>query len=111
MDIIKVARPIYQELCSESLLKKCTHGQTLNQKRTFNEMIWHRVSKHAYVGEQAFETVVHDAAENFSIGNLATLRLIKVLVIEPGTNARIGCSDLKRIEIEMQDTTIKQLLN
>ena len=28
LDIIKVVKPIYQELCSESLLKKCTHGQT-----------------------------------------------------------------------------------
>ena len=28
VDIIKVVKPIYQELCSESLLKKCTHGQT-----------------------------------------------------------------------------------
>ena len=30
LDIIKVVKPIYQELCSESLLKKCTHGQTQN---------------------------------------------------------------------------------
>ena len=28
LDIIKVVKSICQELCSESLLKKCTHGQT-----------------------------------------------------------------------------------
>ena len=96
MDIIKVARPIYQELCSEILLKKFTYGQTLNRNKTFNEMIWHRVPKHTYVGGQVFETGVHDAAANFSIGNLATLRIIKLRGTEPGTNARLGCSTLNR---------------
>ena len=40
MGIIKVAKPIYQELCSESLLNKCTHGQIQNQNEMFNRMIW-----------------------------------------------------------------------
>ena len=50
LDIIKVIKPIYQELYSESLLKKCTHGETQNQKETFDGLVWYRVPKHAYVG-------------------------------------------------------------
>ena len=100
LDIIKVVKPIYQELCNESLLKKCTHGQTQNQNETFNGMIWHRVPKHTYVGQQTFETGVFDAVAHFNIGNLATLRIFKSLGIEPGIYTRLGCSASNKDRVE-----------
>ena len=100
LDIIKVVKPIYQELCNESLLKKCTHGQTQNQNETFNGMIWHRVPKHTYVGQQTFETGVFDAVAHFNIGNLATLKIFKSLGIEPGSYTRLGCSALNKDRVE-----------
>ena len=100
LDIIKVVKPIYQELCSERLLKKCAHGQTQNQNETFNGMIWHRVPKHTYVGRQTFETSVFDAVAHFNIGNLATMRIFKSLGIEPGSYTRLGCSALNKDRVE-----------
>ena len=78
LDDIKVVKPIYQELCSESLLKKCTHSQTQNYNETFNGMIWHCVPKHTYVGRQYFETGVFDAVAHSNIGNLATFENIQI---------------------------------
>ena len=67
LDTIKVIKPIYQELCSEGLLKKCTHSQTQNLNKTLHGMIWHRVPKHTYVGRQTFETSVFDAVAHFKL--------------------------------------------
>ena len=90
----------YQELCSDSLLKKCTHGQIQNQNETFNGMIWHHVPKHTYVGRQTFETGVFNAVAHFNIGNLATLRIFKSLGIEPGIYTRLGCSASNKDRVE-----------
>ena len=100
LDIFKDVKRIYQELCNESLLKKCTHGQTQNQNETFNGMIWHCVPKHTYVGRQTFETGVLDAVAHFNIGNLATLKIFKSLGIEPGSYTRLGCSALNKDRVE-----------
>ena len=40
-------------------------------------MIWHRVPKYTYVGQQTFEAGVYDAVAHFNIGNFATLRIFK----------------------------------
>ena len=100
LDVIKVVKPIYQELCSDSLLKKCTHSQTQNQNETFNGMIWHRLPEHTHVGRQTFETGVFDALAHFNIGNLATMRIFKSLGIKRGTYTRLGCSALNKDRVE-----------
>ena len=81
LDIIKVVKPIYQGLCSQTLLKKCTHSQI--QFETFNGMIWNSVPKHTYVGQQNFETGVFDAVAHFKIGTLQLLRIFKSLGTQP----------------------------
>ena len=100
IDIIKVVKPIYQDLYCESLLQKCTHGQTQNQKETLDGMVLYRVPKHADVGQKMFETSAYDAVQHFSIGNLATLRIFKPLGIEPITYTRLGYSALNKNRVE-----------
>ena len=63
-------------------------------------MIWHRVPKHTYVGQQTFETGVFDAVAHFNIGNLAILRIFKSFGIEPGAYIRLGCSALNKDSVE-----------
>ena len=63
-------------------------------------MIWHRVPKHTYVGQQTFETGVFDAVAHFNIGNLAILRIFKSFGIEPGAYTSLGCSALNKDSVE-----------
>ena len=63
-------------------------------------MIWHCVPKHTYVGRQTFETSVFDAVAHFNVGNLATLRILKSLGIEPGSYTRLGFSALNKDRVE-----------
>ena len=89
MDIMKVIKPIYQELCSERLLKECSLGPIQNQSEMFHGMIWRRVPNHTYVGQKAFGTSEHDVVSHFNIGNIAALKLFKYLGSEPETYATL----------------------
>lgn len=79
------------------------HGQTETQNEILNRMIWYHVPKHVYVRlfeRHAFETGVYHGVVYFNIRNLATLRIFKSLLIEPGTYTRLCYSALNKNRIK-----------
>ena len=88
MDIIKHAKPIFEELQNGKLLKKCLHGKTQNQNESFNSVIWKRVPKDIYIGARTFSMGggggVNDAIAHFNDGNVATLNIYNEIGIDSG---------------------------
>ncbi|CAL1264218.1 unnamed protein product, partial [Larinioides sclopetarius] len=44
-NIINIIKPVYMELCDQSLLKECLHGMTQNANESFNGLLWNIVPK------------------------------------------------------------------
>ena len=82
--VIKVIKPIYNELSSDALLSKCLHGLTQNQNESFNGTIWERLPKTKYYSMTQLEFGVYDAVAYFNIGAKACILLYEKLKMLPG---------------------------
>ena len=97
--VVKHLKPIYQDLTSDTLLKKCLHGKTQNQNESFNGMVWERVPKTRYVALEKLEFGFYDAVANFNYGRKATLDILCELKLEPGNYTVNHCDQLNKARI------------
>ena len=97
--VAKHLKPIYQDLTSDTLLKKCLHGKTQNQNESFNGMVWERVPKTRYVTFEQLEFGFYDAVANFNYGRKATLDILCELKVEPGNYTVNHCDQLNKARI------------
>ena len=64
-EIVSLIEPIYHDLCDESLLKKCLHGQTQNANECLNKVVWDHCSKNVFVGRDTLEEAVYSSVSLF----------------------------------------------
>ena len=60
--------PIFQELSSEVLLKKCLHGRTQNNNEAINGFVWKRFPKDVFIGWYTLQIGVSSAVLSFNSG-------------------------------------------
>ena len=77
-------KPIFHELSSPELLKKCLHGKTQNQNEAFNALIWERVPKAKYVSLKQLQFGTYDAIAHFNIGRKNSSLILEKLGMIPG---------------------------
>ena len=94
--IILKLKPIFHELGSEKLLKKCLHGLTQNQNESFNSMIWDRLLKTKYASMVTLTLCAYDAVANFNIGKKASILVYEKLHMVPGKYTLNGCRKINR---------------
>ena len=75
-DIIKLVKPIFQDLPQDVLLSKFLYVKTQNQNESFNGMIWNRIPKDTFVKLDQFEIGLYDAVDHFNIDNHATTTML-----------------------------------
>ena len=92
--VVKHLKSIYQDLTSDTLLKKCLHGKTQNQNESVSGMVWERVPKTRYVALEKLEFGFYDAVANFNYGRKATLDILCELKLEPGNYTVNHCDQL-----------------
>ena len=51
--MLKVLRPIFEELIKEELLKQCLDSETQNANESFNNIVWLKCPKPVYVNRQS----------------------------------------------------------
>ena len=68
LDIVMKLKPIFSEHSDESLQKKCLHGETQNQNKSFNSIV-----------------------ANFSIGKKASVLIYEKMNLIPGKLTLQGC--------------------
>ena len=64
-----ILRPVFLELSSDELLKKCLHGQTQNSNEALNHIIWNKCPKNIYVSRTILELGVYSAILEFNEGS------------------------------------------
>ena len=60
--------PVFQDLSSEKLLRKCLHGNTQNNNEGLNAFIWKRLPKDVFVGRHVLQMGVCSAVLQFNSG-------------------------------------------
>ena len=64
-----ILRPVFLELSSDELLKKCLHGQTQNSNEALNHIVWKKCPKNIYVSRTILELGVYSAILEFNEGS------------------------------------------
>ena len=97
--VVSHVKPIFENLASDELLRKCLHGLTQNQNESFNGTVWNRVPKETYVDLRQFEIGIYDAISNFNMGNVSIVNTFKNLEMDPGYYTKQGCMDANMTRI------------
>ena len=58
--------PVFRDLSSEDLLRKCLHGNTQNNNEGLNAFIWKRLPKDIFVGRHVLQMAVCSAVLHFN---------------------------------------------
>lgn len=83
--VAQLLKPIFQNLSSDELLEKCTHGRTQNENEALNGIIWQRCPKTVYVSRNILELATASAVISFNDGACGLLPVLTELGIEPGS--------------------------
>lgn len=76
--------PIFQDLSSDDLLKKCLHGQTQNENECLNSVIWKKCPKDVFVGRNVLELGVSSAVIEFNGGSCGIIDVYQKLGLVAG---------------------------
>ena len=66
--IHELLKPIFTDLSSDELLKKCLHGKAQNANEALNNIIWTKCPKNVYVEKDVLESSVNSAVLEFNEG-------------------------------------------
>ena len=56
------------DLSSDTLLRKCLHGETQNANECLNFIVWTRCPKNTFVSKPVFQMAIHSAVLHFNDG-------------------------------------------
>ena len=92
--------PIFQELSSEVLLKKCLHGRTQNNNEAIIGFIWKRLPKDVFVGWYTLQIGVSSAVLNFNSGAHGLVDVFENLSMSAGFFTEEFCTQRDSLRIE-----------
>lgn len=98
--VLGVIRPIYEDLTSNDLLERCLGALTQNNNESLNSTIWMFAPKHLHCGKRTVDIANYLAVVIFNEGFRPILKIMDVLGIKIGPNAKqyAECRDNERIE-------------
>lgn len=86
-EVIKVLKPIYEDLSDDSILKRCLGGNTQNNNESFNNCVWNLAPKHIFTGKKILEIATLTAACIFNEGQKSVLKIMDVMGVRAGAEA------------------------
>lgn len=100
MAIKTILEPIFRDLSSDDLLKKCLHGQTQNCNEAFNGVLWNKCPKEVFVGKTILELATNSAVIHFNEGFLRLKDVFKFLKLPVNKYMIDGAKrkDAKRVQ-------------
>lgn len=101
--VIGLIEPIFNDLASTQLLRKCLHGKTQNNNECLNKLIWDRCSKEYYVEVRTVEEAVYSAISYFNDGASSIAKLLEKLGIVIGHNSLQKCKTKDTTRINASD--------
>ncbi|KYN07998.1 hypothetical protein ALC62_01024 [Cyphomyrmex costatus] len=100
-EVQSVLKPIYDDLSSDDLLKRCVGANTQNSNESYNGCVWHFAPKHLFSGKKIVEIAAWCAACKFNEGLKPFLKIMEVMGITIGKQAAefVQRSDEARVEL------------
>lgn len=95
-------KPVFMDLCSESLLKKCLHGKTQNANESLNGVIWKKCPKDFFVGKSTWVMSVDAAIINFNAGLSRVLHVLEDYGVPKCDYATVYCNNRHLTYYRMQ---------
>lgn len=83
-------KPIYDDLASEDLLRRCVDGLTQNVNEGFNAQIWRRYPKSKFAGLNTLRIAVYDAIVCWNEGYSGRKAVFEKVGLQPGKNTENG---------------------
>ena len=100
-DVTKALELIYTDLSSRELLERYKGGNTQNNNKSYNGLLWHFAPKHLHNGLKTIELAYFLAVSKLNVGFYAILKILKVMDVIIGPIA-------KEYAIERDDRRMKQ---
>ena len=94
LSVVMKVKPVFEELSTDKLLRKCLHCLTQNQNKCFNATIWERLPKTRFDSRTQLEFGVCDVVANFNIGRKASVLIFEKLNMTPGKYTLKGCQNI-----------------
>ena len=102
--MLKILRPIFEDLSKEELLKRCLHGKTQNANESFNNIVWLKCPKTVFVNRQNIELGVNSAILQFNDGTHGIVNVLEQFSIRYGIYTNIGSSKKDETSIRWSST-------
>ena len=83
--------PMFRDLSSEDLLRKCLHGNTQNNNEGLNAFIWKRLPKDIFVGRHVLQMAVCSAVLHYNSGAERMMDVLKRLDLNVGNFTKQYC--------------------
>lgn len=106
-NVIKVIKPIYEELSSKNLLQRCLGAETQNSNESLNSMIWTFAPKHIHCGTKTVQIATFLAVSIFNEGLLSILTIMSIMGFTIGQQTEVFANlrDEYRIDRSVQRIT------
>ena len=102
--MLKILRPIFEDLSKEELLKQCLHGKTQNANESFNNIVWLKCPKTVFVNRQNIELGINSAILQFNDGAHGIINVLEQFSIRYGIYIYIGSSKKDETSIRWSST-------
>ena len=116
-EVLKLIKPIYENLSSESLLTRCLGLETQNNNELLNSLIWTFAPKHIHAGSHIIEIANHNAVCIFNEASLPVLKIMDTMLIKIGPQShaftnrrdqqRINRSEIRASEASKESRTAR----
>lgn len=92
--VINIIKPVYMQLCDQTLLEKCLPGKTQNCNESFNGILWKFIPKDVFVELSTLRLGGYMAVIQFNSGFHGLLDILKQLGVIPGDFTVKGFAEL-----------------
>ncbi|GFV91706.1 uncharacterized protein TNCV_4762711 [Trichonephila clavipes] len=108
--VMDAVKPIFAELSSPKLLKKCLGGKTQNSNESFNSMVWKYCPKTSGSSKRIIDVAVNEAVVMYNDGIAGRLDIMKHLINDCiRLNAPENLSDSQEDEMDQYKDCIDKL--
>ena len=109
MDIYGFIKPVFDDLSSPDLLKKCLHGKSQNGNECLNKLIWDRCSKEYFVEKDVIEDACYSAVSHFNDGRDSVIKMFQKLNIFAGHFTEDACKqqNAKRVRKSLEKSSYR----
>ena len=90
--MLKVLRPIFEDLSKEGLLKRCLHGKEQNVNESFNNIVWLKYLKSVFANKQNIEFGVNSGILQLNDGAHGISNVLEQFSIKYGIYTNVGSS-------------------